>query len=315
MLGRSILKSLTRSRQPTADSLFIRRRSGIYRLSLLIVLSGFLMVVDQNTPWLAPVRSAIGTALNPLEFAARAPYLAARKITDLLGARVALLNRVADLEEENQKLKATLLRFDAIAQENHTLRALFNSQTPLEHDTLIAELIGLVQEPREAILDKGSRDGVAVGQPVIDAAGLFGQVVETNAATSNVLLVTDPSHAVPVYVLRNGVRAIAVGDGVGSLTLKYAPATLDVRVGDELNCSGLGGRFPFGYPVGVVTAATQDASGPFLRTTVRPTAALDRSRHLLVLTGIPTDEARTDGAEAAAPAGAGGLPLASGNSR
>ena len=309
MLGRSFLKPLTRRRQPTADSLFIRQRSGIYRLSLLIVLSGVLMVVDQNTPWLTPIRSAIGTALNPLEFAARAPHLAARKITDMFGARIALLNRVTDLEEENQKLKAALLRFDAIAQENETLRALFNSQAPLEHETLIAELIGLIQEPRQmVILDKGSRDGVTVGQPVIDAAGLFGQVVETNAATSDVLLVTDPSHAVPVYVLRNGVRAIAVGDGAGNLTLKFAAATLDVRVGDELNCSGLGGRFPFGYPVGVVTAATQDASEPFLRTTVRPSAALDRSRHLLVLTGIPTDEV---GAEAAAPASAAGLPAAS----
>jgi len=131
---------------------------------------------------------------------------------------------------------------------------------------------------------------------VIDEAGLFGQVVETTAITSNVRLVTDPSHAVPVYVLRNDVRAIAVGDGFGNLTLKYAAATLDVRVGDELNCSGLGGRFPYGYPVGVVTGTTQDAAEPFLRTTIKPRAALDRSRHLLVLTGIPRDRARVDGA-------------------
>ena len=158
MLGRSILKPITRRRQPTSDSLFTRQRSGIYRLSLLIVLSGLLMVVDQNTPWLTPVRSAIGTALNPLEFAARAPYLATRKITDLLGARIALLNRVTDLEEENQKLKAALLRFDAIAQENDTLRALFNSQAPLQHETVIAELISLAQEPREEV---GSGQGIS----------------------------------------------------------------------------------------------------------------------------------------------------------
>lgn len=263
----------------------------------MIVLSGVLMVVDRNTPWLAPVRSAIGTALNPLELAARAPYLVARKVTEMLADRAALLSRVTALEAENQELKGALLRFDAIAQENETLRALFNSQAPLEHETLIAELIGLSQEPKEVILDKGWRHGVNVGQPVIDAAGLFGQVVETTAVTSRVLLVTDPSHAVPVYVLRNGVRAIAVGDGSGNLTLKFAAATLDVRVGDELNCSGLGGRFPFGYPVGVVTETTQDAAEPFLRTTVKPRATLDRSRHLLVLTGIPTDETRTEGDE------------------
>ena len=273
------------------------------------------MVADQKTPWLAPVRSAIGTALNPLEFAARAPYLAARGVADAIADRAALLNRLAALDDENRELKAALLRFDAIARENHTLRALFNSQAPLQHETLIAELIGLSQEPREVLLDKGWRHGVNVGQPVIDAAGLFGQVVETTGATSRVLLVSDPSHAVPVYVLRNGVRAIAVGDGSGNLTLKYAAATLDVRVGDELNCSGLGGRFPFGYPVGVVTAARQDAAEPFLRTTVEPRAALDRSRHLLVLTGIRTAEDRTDGPEPAVreslqPGSARGLPLA-----
>ncbi len=299
MPGRSALRSRPRRRQATAASLFTRQRSGIYRLSLLIVLSGLLMVVDQNTAWLAPLRSAVGTALNPFEFAARTPYLAGRTISEIFADRAGLLNRVAALEEENRELKAALLRFDAIAQENDGLRALFNSQAPLQHETLIAELIGLSEEPREAILDKGSRHGVNVGQPVIDAAGLFGQVTRTTATTSRVLLVTDPSHAVPVYVLRNGVRAIAVGDGLGNLTLKYAAATLDVRVGDALNCSGLGGRFPFGYPVGVVTAATLDAAEPFLRTTVQPRAALDRSRHLLVLTGIPTDEGRDDDAQAA----------------
>ena len=293
MLGRSSL----RSPQPTADSLFTPQRSGIYRLILLILLSGLLMVVDQNTRWLTPVRFVIGTALDPLEFAARSPYLAFGEITDFVTDRASLSDRLTALEGENLELKAALQRFDAIARENDTLRALLNSQAPLEHKTLIAELIGLVQEPEEVILDKGRRHGVKVGQPVIDARGLFGQVVETTAITSHVRLVTDPSHAVPVYVLRNDVRAIAVGDGSGNLTLKYAAATLDVRVGDELKCSGLGGRFPFGYRVGVVTETTQDAAEPFLRVTVKPSAALDRSRHLLVLTGIPTDEARADGTE------------------
>ena len=176
------------------------------------------------------------------------------------------------------------------------MRALFNSQAPLERKTLIAELIGLVEEPKEVIVDKGTRHGVRNDQPVIDSNGLFGQVVATTAFTSRVRLVTDPSHAVPVYVLRNGVRAFAVGDGLGNLTLKAAAATLDVRVGDALHCSGLGGRFPFGYPVGTVTAANRDAAAPFLRTTIQPSAALDRSRHLLILTGAPTGE--TDGAAA-----------------
>ena len=241
------------------------------------------MVLDQNTPWLKPLRWTVGTALSPLEFATHAPYKAAAYVSDSFASRAALNRQVAALERENRELHAAALRYGAVARENDRLRALFNSQAPLRYKTLIAELIGLSVEPKEVILDKGSRHGVGVGQPVIDAAGLFGQVVETTAVTSRVLLVTDPSHAVPVYVLRNGVRAIAVGDGEASLTLKYAAPTMDIRVGDVLACSGLGGRFPRGYPVGVVASATQDSAEPFLRTTVQPSAALDRSRHLLVL--------------------------------
>ena len=241
------------------------------------------MVLDQNTLWLKPLRWTVGTALSPLEFAAHAPYKAAATVSDWFASRAVLNRQVAALERENRELHAAALRYDAVARENDRLRALFNSQAPLRYETLIAELVGLSVEPKEVILDKGSRHGVSVGQPVIDAAGLFGQVVETTAVTSRVLLVTDPSHAVPVYVLRNGARAIAVGDGVASLTLKDAAPTMDIRVGDTLACSGLGGRFPRGYPVGVVTSATQDSAEPFLRTTVRPSATLDRSRHLLVL--------------------------------
>ena len=267
------------------------------------------MVLDQNTLWLKPLRSVVGTALSPLEFAAHGPYKAAATLSDWFVSRAALNRQVAALERENRELHAAALRYDAVARENDRLRTLFNSQAPLPYKTLIAELIGLSVEPKEVILDKGSRHGVSVGQPVIDAAGLFGQVVETTAVTSRVLLVTDPSHAVPVYVLRNGARAIAVGDGVASLTLKDAAPTMDIRVGDTLACSGLGGRFPRGYPVGVVASATRDSAEPFLRTTVQPSAALDRSRHLLVLLATTpaagaeprsaTDPARPDAGESA----------------
>lgn len=283
-----------RRQQPPASVLFARQRTGIYRLLGLMVASAVLMVVDQNTPWLVGVRSAVGTVLDPVEYVARSPYVIGRHVGGAFADRNALRARVAALEQENRQLQGAVLRFDAIAQDLDQLRALFNSQLPLKHEALIAELIGLSEQPKEVILDKGFRHGVNVGQPVIDAAGLFGQIVETSASRSRVLLVTDPSHAVPVYVYRNDLRAIAVGDGLGGLTLKYAAATLDVRVGDVLYSSGLGGRFPFGYPVGIVTAASQDAAEPFLRTTVRPSATLDRSRHLLVLTSAPKEDADAD---------------------
>ena len=279
-----------RLREPSASVLFARQGTGFYRLLALIGFSAALMVVDQNTGWLVGVRPMIGTVLYPVEYVARSPYIIGRQVSGVFADRAALRRRVAALQDENRRMQAEALRFDAVAQELDQLRALFDSQLPLEHEAVIAELIGLAEEPKEAILDKGRREGVDVGQAVIDARGLFGQVVEATAARSRVLLVTDPSHAVPVYVYRNNVRAIAVGDGLGRLTLSYAPATLDVQVGDELLSSGLGGRFPFGYPVGVVTAASRDAAEPFLRATVQPSAALDRSRHLLVLKGAGRDD-------------------------
>ena len=283
MLGRRVRKPRIQRGEPSADALFVTRRAGTVALLLLVAASGALMILDQKTVWLVQVRAVIGTALNPLDLLARTPYTAADWAADTFVERAALHDRVADLERENLELHAALLRADALARENDRLRALFNSQAPLQHETLIAELIGLSEEPKEVILDKGARHGVRNDQPVIDSNGLFGQIVETTAFTSRVRLVNDPSHAVPVYVLRNGVRAFAVGDGGGQLTLKHAAATLDVRVGDALHCSGLGGRFPFGYPVGVVTAATRDVAEPFLHTTIQPSAALDRSRHLLIL--------------------------------
>ena len=241
------------------------------------------MVVDGNTRWLSEVRSLIGTALSPVEYVARAPFLASRYVAEAVAGRRALLRRNAALERENQELRSAVLRHDAVWRENTQLRQLFDSEAPERYETRIAELIGMSAEPEEAIIDKGRFDGVDVGRPVVDAAGLFGQVVEATAFTSRILLVTDPSHAVPVYVLRNGVRAIAAGNGDGTLVLRHAAATLDIRAGDELVSSGLGGRFPIGYPVGVVTSTALDPAEAFANIVVAPRATLDRSRHLLVL--------------------------------
>lgn len=198
--------------------------------------------------------------------------------------------RLADengrLRKENLILQAKVTKMASLAAENARLRQLLNSATHLDDSVLIAELISVSPDPLRhvVVINKGRQDGLYEGQPVIDGHGLVGQVVEASAYFSRVLVITDAAHAVPVQVNRNGVRAIAEGGGrLDELTLSHVAATTDIVVGDLLTTSGLGGVFPSGYPVAVVTAVSEDPGDPFLQVSARPLAHLDRSRHLLLV--------------------------------
>ncbi|MDG2273646.1 MAG: rod shape-determining protein MreC, partial [Halioglobus sp.] len=174
----------------------------------------------------------------------------------------------------------------SLQAENVRLRSLLNSSALVRDDVLVAELIGVSPDPErlQLVLNKGRSDGVYVGQPLIDANGLMGQVVEVSSSTSRALLISDMTHAVPVQVNRNGVRAILEGTGVlGSLEVRHISATTDIRKGDLLVTSGLGRRFPEGYPVAVVARVEQDPGEAFVRVLAVPTAELDRTRHVLLV--------------------------------
>lgn len=207
----------------------------------------------------------------------------------------------AELLEDNSRLRSEALLLEAQVQqmaslraENVRLRALLNSSALLQDNVLVAELVGISPDPARhlVVLDKGSSVGVYLGQPLIDANGLMGQVVEVASNSARVLLITDATHAIPVQVNRNGVRAIAEGIGrLDRLELRHVASTEDIAVGDLLVSSGLGGRFPEGYPVATVTEVEIDPGQPFARVTAKPSAALNRSRHvLLVFTGDATAE-------------------------
>ena len=249
-------------------------------------MSAVLVTLDITTRLLEGVRSTIGTMVSPLQFLAELPYLLSDEVGEVVSTRGSLLERNAELERRVLELTQISQQYLSLKMENERLRALLGSQARLPTEVMVAELIAVVPTPNtyQVIIDKGSDAGLQVGQAVLDAGGLFGQIVEVDRFTSRVLLIVDSSHAVPVQVNRSGVRSVAAGTGeLGTLILENVPVTADIQVNDLMESSGLGGRFPRGYPVGVVTSVEIDDTSPYARVEVRPLAALDRSRHVLVV--------------------------------
>ncbi len=253
---------------------------------LVIVLSVALIVADARFDKLDSVRSTLGTALAPVVWLGNAPD----ELTDWVAS---LFTSRDDLKEVNEELRARLLilerralKYAALAQENNELRRHLNAAAAVDDRVILAEIVGVSPDPfsHEVIIDKGSRHGVSVGQAILDAEGLMGQVRQTSSFTSRVLLVSDSSHAVPVEVNRNGLRAVLLGTGESDrLELVHVPDTADIREGDMLISSGLGGRFPRGYPVAEVVSISKEPGEPFMQIEAEPMARLNRSNMVLVV--------------------------------
>lgn len=253
---------------------------------LLVLLAIALMLIDRYTTWLDPARAwSEGAAHRLVSFGNAAGRAADWGRAHLAGP--------GDLAMENRQLRAEILvlqgqlqQLAELSAENAQLRVLLEARARAKHRLLMAELIGVSPDPmRHAIrIDRGSRDGVFAGQPVIDATGLMGQVVAVWEARAEVLLISDERHAVPVVVPGTEVRAIAEGTGdYRRLRLRHVHPTLEVKNGDLLVTSGLGERFPPGYAVGRVSDISQERGQAFVEVSVTPQARLDRSRHLLLV--------------------------------
>lgn len=199
----------------------------------------------------------------------------------------------SDLLKENKKLKqemlvnqTRLLKFAALEKENIRLRALLENSFKLGEQVLVAELLSVKLVPYEHVVmvNKGTRFGVHSKQPVLDAKGVVGQVIRSHPFSSEIMLITDPSHAIPVQVNRNGLHTIAVGSGqINRLNLPFLPNNADIRPGDLLITSGLGGTFPQGYPVGIIEKVKPQPNKPFAKIAAKPKAELDRNRELLIV--------------------------------
>ena len=262
------------------------------------LLSIALMFVDHVTGWLDGTRAVMTVAVTPVIVIADLPRRSTRGLGELFSSRGNLRGRISQLESELILLRVKTEKMAALTVENNRLRGLLGSAAKLQDNVLVAELIGVNPDPedQQVVIDKGSADNVYVGQPVLDARGLMGQVMEVSQFTSRVLLISDQTHSIPVQVMRSNLRLIAQGTGIDQqLELLHVNFTADIKVGDQLLSSGLGNRFPAGYPVGVVDRVDYEPGKPFAEVIARPSARLERTRHvLLVFTVSRSPSANSD---------------------
>jgi len=253
---------------------------------VFVLASVTLMTVDHRQQTLDSVRADLSVLMYPIQYSINLPSTAGDWIQESFATRRSLQEDNARLRAQHLLMQARLQRSDALEAENRRLRELLESSFKAGDRVLIAELMSVDFDPyrHQVLVNKGERDGVFVGQPVLDADGVMGQIVQITPYTATAILITDPSHAIPVQVNRNGVRGILVGNGsLAEVSLPHLTSSADIRVGDLLVTSGLGGRFPPGYPVAEVTKVDVSSGDAFTQINARPLSHLDRSREVLLV--------------------------------
>jgi len=261
------------------------------RLLVLIFISILLMYLDHRENHLDAVRKAIGAAVYPIRLVVDAPVRLWAWLGEATTSRSDLQREVGRLKAERLLTNARLQRLTSLEAENARLRALLDARSKVRDEVRVAEIMAVDANPYEhnLVIDIGSRDGVYDGQAIVDANGVVGQVIETGLMTAQAVLISDTDHALPVEVNRNGLRTIAVGSGeIDRLDLPFLPNNADIRAGDLLVTSGLGGAFPAGYPVAVVNSVTRIPQDPFADVTAKPSAALDQVREVMLIWSVPS---------------------------
>ena len=275
------------------------------RLFLAVIISIAAIVADSRFGVFTHVRVYLSSLVSPLQYIANAPGIMLDTMSTQVQTRARLIEQTKQQEQQLFTLRSRLLKLDQLEHENQRLRELLGSPVHKESRKMVAELLSVYSDPfsHQVLINKGALDGVYNGQPVINDQGVIGQVLHVGSTTSRVLLVTDSSHGIPVRVLRNDLRAIASGSGeLDKLELRNLPRNTDIQVGDLLVTSGLGGRFPEGYPVATVTRSEYVEGKPFAQVEAKPLVELDRLRYLLLLWTDKKPEVHDEDGEQAAPA-------------
>ena len=270
------------------------------RAIALILLSIIVMYFDHRENHLDVIRRTVGAAVYPVQLVVDAPVRFWGWLSQSTTSRNDLELELGRLKAERLLTNARLQRLTALEAENARLRALLEARTRVRDEVRVAEILAVDANPYEhnLVIGIGSRDGVNDGQAIVDANGVVGPVIKTGVTTAQAVLISDADHALPVEVNRNGLRTIAVGTGeIDRLDLPFLPNNADIRAGDLLVTSGLGGAFPAGYPVAIVNTVTRIPQEPFADVEATPAAALDQVREIMLIWSQPRGDEDTDEVE------------------
>jgi len=267
--------------------LFLQGPSVTLRTIILVVVSIVVMMADHRWQHLETVRGNIESyIIYPLRYTINLPSQFIRWSDESLSARQDLLDEKRKLEEQRLRARVNLQKLSVLEKENARLRKMLSAQTKIGELVLVAEILSIDLDPykQQVILNKGRKHEVYIGQSIIDAHGVMGQIIHLGEYSSTALLVSDPSHAIPVQVNRSGLRSTAFGTGNSQLLeLRYIPHNADLKIGDQIFSSGLGGRFPPNYPVGEIVSIERPIGESFSIVLAEPIAHLDRSREVLLV--------------------------------
>jgi rod shape-determining protein MreC len=266
--------------------LFLRGPSLNTRLFFCALLSVVLMTMDHRQNQLENLRAALSVLVHPVQWAVDAPFRAASWASSVFIDRATLVLENRTLRDDAREAAVRLQRFATLEAENRRLRALLNAAETRDYQVEVVTLLSVDLDPfrHQVVIDRGEQAGVTAGQALIDALGVMGQVHRVGPLSAHAVLITDPSHSIPVEVNRNGLRSIARGTGeLDRLDLPFLPNNADIEVGDLLVTSGLGGVFPSGYPVARVTRVTRRPGERFAQISATPVAELNRSREVLLV--------------------------------
>ncbi len=280
-----------RREEAAIKPLFTPSSSIIGKLVVCIIVSIVLMTIDHRFNQLNTVRAALSLVVYPLQYLVDLPSRVRTWVSETLATHNTLVHENNRLREQQILLNARLQKLSALEHENDRLRELLKSTARLRRErVLIAELLRVDLDPyrQRIVINRGARHDVYVGQPLLDAYGVMGQVTEVTPISAGAILISDPNHTLPVQIDRNGLRMLAFGTGNPEvLSLRHIPINADVEMYDVVSTSGLGGRYPPDYPVAQITRVERPPGEPFALVEARPFARLDRSREALLVWSEP----------------------------
>lgn len=264
---------------------FARGPSPLARLTFFSLLCFLLLITDGRYQYLQVVREGASVILYPLQVIATAPFSIVSSVAGYFADQSELKEENAGLKTRNLEYAAKLQTLPALEEENRRLRKLLDTAREVQGSAMLAEILyaGRDAIATSVVVDKGSQQGVIAGSAVVDEVGVVGQVTRVYPLVSEISLITDKDQAVPIKVLRNGLRAVVFGSGSNQLQLRYMAVDADVKKDDQLVTSGIDGTYPPGLPVATVTSIDRDPALPFATVTAIPAAGVNRNSEVIIL--------------------------------